>query len=347
VPKLKYKTVLLLKCGETFMGLRAYIAKRIVYMLILIWAVVTIEFIIFNLMPGNPLEQYVAGMRGIITEERMKELRRAFGLDQPLHVQYINTLIRLFTFNFGLSAHSTLPVSQEIMRRLPNTLFLLGVSTVLSIIIGTLIGVITAYKRGGILDTGIVTASLFTYSVPIFFIGYILITIFSIQLKWLPSGLAQPREWIYNPPSNIFEYISGRLYHAALPILQLFLFSVGGWILLARACVLETITEDYVVTARAKGLSERTVLYKHVLKNASLPIITNVALSFAFIVSGAIITETLYSYEGMGLLIYRSLQPPDIPVLQGIFFIIALCVILANFIADLLYGIIDPRVRYG
>ncbi|MEM2352296.1 MAG: ABC transporter permease [Thermoproteota archaeon] len=329
------------------MGLRAFIIKRIVYMAILIWAVVTIEFIIFNLMPGNPLEQYVAGMRGIITEERMKELRKAFGLDQPLHIQYINTLTRLFTFNFGLSAHSTAPVSQEIMRRLPNTLLMLGISTVLSIIIGTIIGVVTAYKRGGAFDTGMVTLSLFTYSVPIFFIGYILIYIFALQLGWLPAGLAQPAEWLHKPPTNIFEYMAGRLRHLALPTLQLFLFSVGGWILLARACVLETITEDYVVTARAKGLSERTVLYKHVLKNASLPIITNVALSFAFIISGAIITETLYSYEGMGLLIYRSLHPPDIPVLQGIFFIIALCVIFANFIADILYGIIDPRVRYG
>lgn len=329
------------------MGLRAFLIKRVIYMIILIWAVITIEFFIFNLMPGNPLEQYVAGMRGIITEERMQELRKAFGLDQPLHIQYINTLVRLLTFNFGLSAHSTMPVSQEIMRRLPNTLILLGISTVLSIIVGTLIGVITAYKRGGAFDTGIVTASLFTYSVPIFFIGYILIYIFALQLKWFPTGLAQPREWISNPPSNIYEYMMGRLRHLALPTIQLFLFSVGGWILLARACVLETITEDYVVTARAKGLNERTVLYKHVLKNASLPIITNVALSFAFIISGAIITETLYSYEGMGLLIYRSLQPPDIPVLQGIFFIIALCVIFANFIADILYGIIDPRVRYG
>ncbi len=329
------------------MGLRAFIIKRIIYMAILIWAVITIEFIIFNLMPGNPLEQYVASMRGVITEERMQELRKAFGLDRPLHEQYINTLIRLFTFNFGISAHSTDPVSKEIMRRLPNTLLMMGISTVLSIIIGTLIGVITAYKRGSVFDTGMVTASLFTYSVPIFFIGYLLIFIFCLQLHWLPTAGAQPSEWLRNPPANIFEYIAGRLRHLALPTLQLFLFTVGGWILLARACVLETITEDYVVTARAKGLNERTVLFKHVLKNASLPLITNVALSFAFIISGAIITETLYSYEGMGLLVYRSLQPPDIPILQGIFYILALCVILSNFIADILYGIIDPRVRYG
>jgi len=329
------------------LGLKSYIAKRIVYMLILIWAVITVNFLIFSLMPGNPLEAYVAGMRGKITPERYEELKKAFGLDKPLHEQYINTITRLLTFTFGESAHTTAPVSQEIMRRLPNTLLLLGTSTVLAIIAGTLIGVIVAYKRGGMLDTTMVTGSLITYSVPIFFIGYLLIFIFSVELNLLPPGLPAPQEWAHNPPTNILEVVSGRLRHLILPVFELFLFTVGGWILLTRAVILETITEDYVVTARAKGLKERTVLYKHVLKNASLPLITNVALSMAGIVGGAMITETLFTYEGIGLLTYRSLNPPDLPVLQGIFFILALCVIIANFLADLLYGILDPRVRYG
>lgn len=329
------------------MGLRSYVIKRVAYMFVLVWAVITVNFIIFSLLPGNPLEAYVGGMRGIITPERMARLREAFGLDRPLHEQYFGTIVRLLTFNFGLSTHSTAPVSSEIMRRLPNTLILMGLSTVISIVVGTLFGVLTAYKRGGLFDTTMVTGSLLTYSVPIFFIGWLLIFFFSIELGWLPSGFLQPQEWAHRPPSNAFEFIAGRLRHLVLPTLELVLFSVGGWILLARACVLETITEDYVITARAKGLKERAILYKHVLKNASLPIITSVALSFAFMVSGAIITETLFSYDGMGLLTFRALNPPDLPVLQGIFFILALCVILANFIADLLYGIVDPRVRYG
>ncbi len=329
------------------MGLRSYVLKRIAYMLVLIWAVITVNFIIFSLLPGNPLEAYVSGMRGIITPERMAQLREAFGLNRPLHEQYINTIVRMATFNFGLSSHSTAPVSSEIMRRLPNTLVLMGLSTVISIIVGTLLGVLTAYKRGGLFDSTMVTASLLTYSVPIFFIGWLLIYVFAVQLNWLPSGLLSPQEWAHAPPSTVFVFLAGRIRHLFLPTLELVLFSVGGWILLARACVLETITEDYVLTARAKGLKERAILYKHVLKNASLPIITSVALSFAFMVSGAIITETLFSYDGMGLLTFRALNPPDLPVLQGIFFILALCVILANFIADLLYGIVDPRVRYG
>jgi len=132
-----------------------------------------------------------------------------------------------------------------------------------------------------------------------------------------------------------------------LPAITLFIFLFGGWILLSRATVLETITEDYVTTARAKGLPERTVLFKHVLKNASLPLITSAALTFGFLISGAIITETVFSYGGMGLLVWKAIQTTDIPAMQAFFYVIALLVIVANFVADLLYGVIDPRIKYG
>jgi len=132
-----------------------------------------------------------------------------------------------------------------------------------------------------------------------------------------------------------------------LPAITLFIFLFGGWILLSRATVLETITEDYVTTARAKGLPERTVLFKHVLKNASLPLITSAALTFGFLISGAIITETVFSYGGMGLLVWKAIQTTDIPSMQAFFYVIALLVIVANFVADLLYGVIDPRIKYG
>ena len=329
------------------MGLKKYIAKRIVYMIILIWAIITVNFLIFSMLPGNPLEAYVASMRKV-DEKRYEALKAHFGLDKPLHEQYLISLKNMLTFNFGISFQSGASVSETIFaQKMPNTLILLGVSTILSIIIGMLIGVLTAYKRGGLLDTASVTFSLTMYSVPIFFIGWLVIYFFSILLGWFPSGGTAPIEWGRTPPTNIFEIISGKLTYIALPTLTLFLFSFGGWILLTRACVLETITEDYVVTARAKGLKERTVLYKHVLKNASLPLITNVALSFAFVVSGATITETVFSYDGIGLLTFRSIMNNDLPVLYALFYILALCVVIANFIADLLYGVIDPRIRYG
>lgn len=332
------------------MGLKGYILRRVVYMIILVWAVITVNFLIFSLLPGNPLEAYVSQLRKL-DETKYQALKAHFGLDKPLHEQYLISLTNLFTFNFGTSFHSSAPVFDTIMKeRLPNTLLLMGFSTFLQIVIGMLIGVVVAYKRGGAFDTGMVTASLITFSVPIFFLGWLMIAFFSVYLHLFPSSLEQPVSWARAPPANFLVFISGRLYYLVLPTITLVLFGIGGWILLTRACVLETINEDYVTTARAKGLKERTVLYKHVLKNASLPLITNAALSFAFMVSGAIITETLFSYRGMGLLTWSAIQSgggPDLPLMQAIFYILALCVIVANFVADLLYGVIDPRIKYG
>jgi len=330
------------------MGLRGYVAKRIIYSLILIWAVITVNFLIFSMLPGDPMQQFVAGLKGNIDEERYAELRHSFGLDKPLHERYLLSLGNMLTFNFGVDTISGEPVFDHLRTPLLNTLLLMGTAEIIAIIAGILLGVIAAYKRDSILDTTLTTGSLVTYSVPIFFVGWIMILFFAVQLHWFPSGGIIPIEWGRNPPTNILQYISGRLSFIFLPALTLFLFTVGGWILFTRACILETINEDYVLTARAKGLKERTVLYKHVLKNASLPLITNVALAFAFLISGAIITETLFSYSGMGLATWNAIYPtPILPVLQAIFYISGLLVIIANFIADLLYGVIDPRVRYG
>lgn len=330
------------------MGLRGYVAKRTVYSLVLIWAVITVNFLIFSMLPGDPMQQFVMRAERNIPVERYEALRRAFGLDRPLHERYLLSLVNMLTFNFGVDTISGEPVFDHIRTPLLNTLLLMGTAEIIAMVVGILVGVIAAYKRDTILDTTLTTGSLTTYSVPIFFVGWVLILFFAIQLDWVPSGGTIPLEWGRNPPTNILQYAAGRLLYIFLPALTLFLFIVGGWILFTRACVLETINEDYVLTARAKGLKERTVLYKHVLKNASLPLITNVALAFAFLVSGAIITETLFSYNGMGLLTWQAIYPtPILPVLQAVFYISGLLVIIANFVADLLYGVIDPRVRYG
>lgn len=331
------------------MTLRSYIIRRVAYMILLIFAVLTVNFLIFVMLPGDPIRHYITtSFERNITPEELERMKELFGLDKPLHERYLTYIWNMLTWNFGQSKiGGGTPVADQILERLPNTLILMGTAEIISIIVGVLLGVIVAYKRGSTLDTTIVTGSLLTYSVPIFFIGWLIIFLFAIQLGWFPLSGTVPREWGRSPPSNIFEYLLGRISCLALPTLTLFLFTVGGWILLTRAVVLECITEDYVITARAKGLKERTVLYRHVLKNASLPIVTSIALTFGFLISGAIITETLFSYNGMGLLIWNALHPPDLPVLQAVFYIIALCVIIANFIADMLYGILDPRIKYG
>jgi peptide/nickel transport system permease protein len=330
------------------MGLKGYIGKRIVYMVILIFLVATINFVLFNMMPGTTLLKYINQIAGMgLTEERLNEIKASYGLDKPMHERYVLYVRNMLTWNFGFSYETRNSVQDDIMMFLPNTLFLMGVAEVGAMLVGILLGVVAAYKRGSSLDTVLVTTSLATYSVPVFWIGWIMLSFFAIQLGWFEVGGIEPLTWAIQRPTGLISILLGRLYMITLPAITLFIFLFGGWILLSRATVLETITEDYVTTARAKGLPERTVLFKHVLKNASLPLITSAALTFGFLISGAIITETVFSYGGMGLLVWKAIQTTDIPAMQAFFYVIALLVIVANFVADLLYGVIDPRIKYG
>lgn len=333
--------------------------RRIIYSIILVFSVITLNFIIFELMPGNPMEIFMnpARLRPGVTEQMMI----LWGLDQPLHVRYVKYVENMLTWKFGYSYLSISPVANEMGARLSNTLVLVGSATVLSIIIGVFLGVIAAHKRGGMFDSASVILSLTTYSLPSFWMGMLFLLVFSFQLHWFPSAGTHPFEWVGNWPAPLasanilgaqiaipsLTEILGRIRHLFLPVFTLTVFSYGGYLLFTRSTMLETLTEDYIVTARAKGLKERTVLYKHALKNASLPIITNAALSFGFLLTGAIITEQVFSYPGLGYWIWTAIAFADYPVLQAIFYIIALCVIIANFAADLLYGVIDPRVKYG
>lgn len=324
------------------MGLRGYVAKRIIYSFILIFFVLTLNFAIFTLMPGDPLAAYVNRISNT-SEEMAAEIRIAFGLDKPMYERYFIYLQKMFTFNFGKSLLVQSPIAEEIGRRLTNTLLLMGSSAILSIVIGIALGALAARKRGGFLDNTVVISSLTTFSLPVFWIGMVFLTIFCFMLHWFPLRGAYPTP----PPTDPLQYVLVRIYYLVLPSLTLFLFQYGNYVLLTRACVLETITEDYVVTAKAKGLKERTILFKHVLKNASLPLITNIALTFGFLISGAMITETVFNYPGMGMYILEAINTLDTLTLGAVFYVIGLCVIIANFAADILYGVIDPRVKYG
>jgi len=343
------------------MGLRGFILKRTIYSIILVFFVLTLNFIIFHLMPGNPIELFVGGLR-IKNAEMIPKILALYGFDQPLHVRYVKYLQNMLTFQFGASFFTGELIIDEVGERLFNTLLLMGLVEIFSITIGVILGVIAAHRRGGIFDNISVVTSLTTYSLPSFWIGMMLLLIFYYHLGWFPGAGVYPRDWaiIYRdtgglPPPIIIGPIAlpslieigGRLWHLFLPVLTLTLFSYGGYLLLTRATMLEALTEDYIITARAKGLKERTVLYKHALKNASLPLITNAALTFGFILSGAIISEQVFTYHGLGKWIWESISIYDYPALQAIFYLIALCVIIANFIADLLYGVVDPRIKYG
>jgi len=306
--------------------------------------VITINFFIFEAMPGSALLNYTH--RPNITAQEVKILMRAFGLGQPWYVEYPSYIRSMLTFNFGVTDPSmgSQQVSSLIIERLGNTILLIGSADVFAVIAGILLGAYAAHERGKLFDSASIILSLATFSLPTFWMALVAQSIFGFDLRWLPI-----EGWETLPPvtGGFFSYWFDRLHYIILPGIVLFLFTYGGFLLLTRACVLETMTEDYVLTARAKGVKERSVLFRHILKNASLPIITNIALQFGFMLSGAIITETVFVYNGLGTLIYNSIELREVPVMQAIFFIIALCVIIANFVADLIYGLLDPRVKYG
>ena len=347
------------------MGLRGYLLKRTVNTIILIIFVIILNFVIFELMPGlqGSLDALVenpripADKKVLFVQHEEERFGLICGTDasgKPIQCDLFTRFQRYFvamvTFNFGTSFQSGNPVTQDIIQtgRLTNTLLLLGVSSVLAIIIGIGLGVISAKKRGGLLDSALVTTSLTTFSLPTFWIALVLILIFSYWLNLLPATGVTPPEWIdpTRAPTSLLGQIPARLAHLFLPAMTLTLFFYGGYLLLTRATMMEALSEDYITTARAKGLSERTVLYKHALKNASLPLVTAAALQFGFLLSGAIITETVFSWDGLGLWLFNAIQWKDGPVMQAMFFIIALCVIMANFASDILYGLLDPRIKY-
>ena len=354
------------------MGLREYIIKRITYSVMLLIFVITINFFVFMMMPGDPTQLFLNPARAESPEARLEQeqiLREMWGIGEPLHMQYPKYIVRMLTWNFGQSMISRRFVLDELLYRLPYTVILMGGSAVIAAIIGITFGVLAAHKRGGTFDSASVVSSLALYSLPTFWLGLIFIIIFYVELGWFPHAGAFPREWALRWPNplvfttstspstlntalflNVEEalrLIKGYFSHAFLPMLTLVLFQFGGFLLLTRATMMETLTEDYITTAQAKGVKQRTILYRHALKNASLPIITSIAITFGFMLSGAIITETVFTWPGLGTWIWRAIQTRDYPVLQGFFYIIALCVITANFIADMLYGVIDPRIKYG
>jgi peptide/nickel transport system permease protein len=354
------------------MGLRNFILKRLVYSVGLILLVILLNFTIFKSMPGDPvafLMQPWSRESPEVRREQEQNLRDLWGIGESFEVQAVKYVRNLLTWNFGRSYIDRRTVTESLSMRLPFTLMLIGGSAILSILLGVIIGIMVIQKRGSVVDSGTVTGSLVLGSLPTFWLGLVFLMLFYNVLRWLPNKGAFPDDWAFGWPvayavsssytstslSSVFSLnvmeawtlIAGYLRHLFLPLLTLTVFSIGGWILLTRATMLDVITEDYIVTARAKGLTERAVLFRHALKNASLPIITSAALSFGFILSGAIITETVFTYPGLGAWTWTAIQYLDYTVLMAVFYIVSICVIVANVVADLLYGIIDPRIKYG
>jgi len=278
-----------------------------------------------------------------------KTVIQQFGLDLPWPIRFEKYIVNVFTGNFGYSiTGNRQPVWSILAKYAPNTLILLGVSTVIAIILGAFMGVISSSKRGKFIDLSSLSVSIFAFSVPSFWIGLILLYFLAIRAHWFPIGLGSATSGGSGAviPVGSLHYIQAYLWAAALPIFVLTLITFGQYMLIMRNTMNDILTEDYITMARAKGLSERTVLYKHAFRNALLPLITTVAIAFGFILTGAIITETVFSFTGLGWASLIYINANDYPVLQGLFFLIGVMVVIANFIADIAYGLLDPRVSY-
>lgn len=327
--------------------MREYLVKRIVASLVILWVIATLNFVIFQVVsPIDPV--------GVILDPRMPPdvrdyLRELFGLTKPLYERYIIYVKNMFTWNFGVSFRTMTPVAQELSFRLPSTILLLGSSLIAQIFVGIPLGILAASKRGSKTDVLTIGSGLFTWGVPIFFLQLLFILVLAHYAKVTLGFALFPLRGISSvpPPSNPFMYIADVAWHLALPVLTLVIGSFGFWALYTRNTLLDALTQDYVITARAKGLSERTVLYRHAFRSTLPPIVTMIALNVPGIVTGAMITEWIFTLPGIGRWYLNSLMASDYPVVQSVLFIYAILVIFCNLAADLLYGFLDPRIRVG
>jgi peptide/nickel transport system permease protein len=317
-----------------------YLARKIAILALTLLAVATFNFILFRVLPGNPIQ--LQARAGNLSPEAIQRLREIYGLDQPLISQYFIYLRDVFTGQFGMSITYQRPVIDIIAERMLNTLILLSAATVLVIVLGIGLGIVAAARRGSRIDSSVVVGALVFWSLPTFWTGLILIFIFGAFLNILPvSGTSTPGVDFTSPIASLADLAR----HLVLPTITLALVDIGQFVVITRSSLVDVLTEDYILTAKAKGLSRRQVVWRHGVRNALLPVVTTTALYVGLTIGGAIQVETVFSWPGMGALMYDAVLRRDYPILEATFFIFALVVIAANFVSDLLYQILDPRVR--
>ena len=320
-----------------------YLLKRAVDRLLVLFTALVLQFLLLRIFP-----YYIMGvdpamyfLNPNMTPKQQELIREQFGLYEPLPEQFKRYVLALFTGNLGISFISRRPVFDQLMERLPNTVLLLGSATVLQVVIGLAIGLIAGMKRGTKTDASIVGSSLFLNSFPVFYLGLILLLVFGFYLRMFPLAgtLSRP------PPKDPLHFILDVLWHLCLPLITLVVTGFASFALFIRGLLITQLGEDYVITARAKGLQEKDVMFKHVLRNVLPPVLTVLAMTFPGIVSGAVITETVFSWYGVGRWMYDASMQFDYPVIQGVLFISIVLTLISLYICDVILGFVDPRVR--
>jgi peptide/nickel transport system permease protein len=322
------------------MGMKKYVIKRLLLMIPSILAIIVFNFVLIHL-GGDPTNVLAGEMA---TPEFIEALRERYGLNEPIHVQLFLYLSNVLRGDLGRSWRWSMPVSQLIANRLPNTLLLVITSQILAIAIGVLLGVYTAKSYPSRKETFLSSISLIMYSIPLFWFGLIMLIVFAFYLRWFPLGgimsVLERKEG--------FAYVLDRIWHMVLPVATMTI----AWLIpmyqrITASSVIEVMNEDYITTARAKGLDEGGVFIHHALRNALLPTVTVAGMFLGLMFSGAILTETIFSYPGVGRLMIEATFNRDFPVLMGIFLMVSVAVVFASLITDIAYAMLDPRIRLG
>jgi peptide/nickel transport system permease protein len=316
-----------------------YVVRRLLIAIPTLLVISFVMYAILALAPIDPLAQLATDPR--VPPEARENIRRALGLDQPWPVRYVKWLLAVLQGDFGVSFMSHTSVSGLIWQRLPNTLAVVGVAYIVGILVAVPIGMLSAVRRNTITDHTVSTLAYIGFSVPTFFTGLILIIIFSVKLHWLP--------FLYDSNLKVTDFNSllGQLRQSIMPIVVLGLFNAAVLTRYVRAEMLEHLPMDYVRTARAKGLREKAVVIRHALRNSLIPVVTLIALGVPTVFGGAIVTEQIFHVPGIGELLVRSIGSGDTPVVAAIVIIFAVLVVLFNLMADVLYAVLDPRIRYS
>jgi len=331
------------------MDMRSFVARKLVYITITLFAIILFNFFLFRIMPGGPEDVLVPKTGDIYIKEAIRD---KFHLNDPYPTQFYYYMIQVFTLDFGISASvwKGAPISDGLPEPIFNTLLLIGFGSILAIYMGIALGRYAAWRRGKPADSVGMAIALVFYSMPTFLFALVMVMVFAGELHWFPlNGPYGKIPGDPNPPDyldmSIGQKIVSRAYHLILPVLAFAMEVMAEYALIMRNSLTDVLTEDYIVTARAKGLSNRDILHNHAMRNAMLPVVTVAAISIGWILGGDIMVEIVFGYEGMGMLTWDAVNARDFPVLQALFLIMAIAVLIANLLADVIYMYLDPRVQ--
>jgi peptide/nickel transport system permease protein len=324
-----------------------FVLRRLGFFVLTLWAALTLNFFIPRFMPGDPLTALRARTHNRLSPAALEQMLTSFGYKphQNVFVQYVDYLANMLTGNWGISIGSTLgaPVRMLIAQALPWTLGLVGIATVIAFFLGSLIGIVAGWKRGGKLDSILPPVFVVTSALPYFWVGLLMILVFSVWTNgFLPSDFNYDNTLL---PEWSLPFAANVLQHAILPGATIIITSVGGWVLTMRNNMITTLAEDYVRMGRAKGLSNRRIMIDYAARNAMLPNLSGFAMSLGFVISGAILVEYVFNYPGLGYLLYNAVQNTDYPLMQALFMLFTVAVLVALLVCDLLIAWLDPRAR--